>query len=427
MTHSVASAVGELDPIVKISRKLRVLMTHWDGSGNTPPQRALARELSRRGHDVHVLSHDTLAEAVIADGGRFHTLPSAPQWNPAQPRTNEEEGAFVVQNVVGSSDFAADFLAVRDAVRPDICLIDAMLISTLNVAIERRLPFAAINHIAWIREGACAGFLNSIIATLPGAAAGSTFFDLLERAPLVLATSYPEFGTQRKTASNIHFVGPIREPVARDPWPRRFPDRPFVLVSLSSMFQGQESTLRNICEAVSVLPIEVLVTTGRGIALDALSVSGDVDVRSFVPHDTVLPSADLVVTHAGLGTLMYSAGAGKPTLCLPNGRDQNDNAARVEALGLGRTLSPDAPPAAISSAVMDMLGDQALRAVSRSFASGVSRFGELTRAAELIERAVVAESLPQEGDMITSAVVEPTGSDVKLQYRCFQSDLQPEN
>jgi UDP:flavonoid glycosyltransferase YjiC (YdhE family) len=373
---------------MKSSRRLRVLMAHWDGSGNSPPQRALARELNRRGHDVHVLSHDTLAEAVIADGGRFHALPTAPQWNPAQPRTNEEEGAFVVQNVVGSSAFAADFLAVRDAVRPDICLIDAMLISTLNVAIERRLPFAAINHIAWIREGACAGFLNSIIATLPGAAAGSTFFDLLERAPLVLATSYPEFGTQRKTASHIHFVGPIRESVTRGPWPRRSPDRPFVLVSLSSMFQGQESTLRNICEAVSVLPIEVLVTTGRGIAPGALSVSGDVDVRSFVPHDAVLPSVDLVVTHAGFGTLMYSAGAGKPMLCLPNGRDQNDNAARVEALGLGRTLSPDAPPAAISSAVMDMLGDGALRAASRSFASGVSRFGELTHAADLIEREV---------------------------------------
>jgi len=76
--------------------RLRVLMAHWDGSGNIPPQRALARELTRRGHDVHVLSHDTLAAAVIADGGRFRALPSAPQWNPAQPRTGEEEGAFVV-------------------------------------------------------------------------------------------------------------------------------------------------------------------------------------------------------------------------------------------------------------------------------------------------------------------------------------------
>src|SRR5580692_83072 len=113
MTQATAPAVAELEPIVKRSRRLRVLMAHWDGSGNAPPQRALARELNRRGHDVHVLTHDTLAEAVIADGGRFHPLPSTLQWNPAQPRTDEEEGAFVMQNVIGSAAFAADFLAAH--------------------------------------------------------------------------------------------------------------------------------------------------------------------------------------------------------------------------------------------------------------------------------------------------------------------------
>jgi hypothetical protein len=35
MTHEIAPAVGEFDPTVKRSRRLRVLMTHWDGSGNT--------------------------------------------------------------------------------------------------------------------------------------------------------------------------------------------------------------------------------------------------------------------------------------------------------------------------------------------------------------------------------------------------------
>ena len=130
------------------------------------------------------------------------------------------------------------------------------------------------------------------------------------------------------------------------------------------------------------------MTTGRGIAPDALPVSGNVEARSFVSHDAVLPYVDLVVTHAGFGTLMYSAGAGKPTLCLPNGRDQNDNAARVQALGLGRALSPDASPAEIGSAVMDMLGDKALCCASRSFASRVSHFGELACAVDLIEQAV---------------------------------------
>lgn len=369
-------------------KSLRVLMVHWDGAGNQPPQRALARELARRGHEVHVLTHDTLAADIVADGGRFHALARARQWDPAQPRSGEVEAGFVVQEVAGSAAYVADFLAAVEAVRPDICLIDAMLIATVNAAIERRLNFAAINHLAWLREGGCTGFLNAIAAKLPGPASSSAFYDLVERAPLVLATTYPQFGTQKNTASHIHFVGPIREPVVHDPWPRRRLGQPFVLVSLSSMFQQHEAMLQNICEGLSALPIEVLVTTGRGIAPGSLSLSSNMEARSFAPHDAVLPSVDLVVTHAGFGTVMYSAGAGKPILCLPNGRDQNDNAARVEALGLGRTLAPDAAPAEIGRMVMDMLGDKSLQKASRSFASGVSRFGELGRAAELIEQAV---------------------------------------
>jgi UDP:flavonoid glycosyltransferase YjiC (YdhE family) len=126
------------------------------------------------------------------------------------------------------------------------------------------------------------------------------------------------------------------------------------------------------------------VTTGRGVAPEALPISGGLEARAFVPHDVVLPSVDLVVTHGGLGTAMFSAGAGAPMLCLPNGRDQNDNAVRVEALGLGRMLAPDAGPAEIRDAVTAMLADKVLRSDCRAFATRVRRFGDLPRAADLV-------------------------------------------
>lgn len=370
------------------ARPLRVLMTYWDGGGNLPPQRALARELKRRGHDVHVLTHDTQAPNVAADGATFHALAQARQWDPARPATAEEEIAFIVQDLAGSSLFAEDVLATHAALAPDVCLIDAMLISTLKLAIERGLTFTAVNHLAWITDGDCMGNMNSITAAVPGPAAGSTFFALLDRCPQVLATSYAQFGTPTSISPHVHFVGPIREPVAPAPWPRRFPERPLVLVSLSSTFQGQEATLRNICDALAPLPLEVLVTTGRGLSPASLPIAGGLQARSFVPHDAVLPSADLVVTHAGLGTLMYSAGAGVPCLCFPNGRDQNDNAARAKALGLGDFLSPDAAPAEIADAAMGILGDGDLRAACQAFASRVDRFGDLAGAADRVEALV---------------------------------------
>ena len=358
----------------------RVLTTYWDGGGNVPPQRALARELIRRGHDVHVLTHNSLAGAVASDGATFHALKTAPQWDGSQPHAPGAESEYIVDGIAGSATFTADFLALHDALRPDMSVIDVMLVKTIGSVSQRGLPYITLNHLAWNLEGAA----TKLLGDLAKVHTGLGFFELLGRAPAVLATTYPEFGTAEHVASNVHFVGPIREPVTASPWPRRFPDRPFVLVSLSSVFQEQQGTLQKVCEALSPLPLEVLVTTGRGISPDSLPIAGGLEARQFIPHDAVLPYVDLVIGHGGLGTAMFSAAAGVPILVLPNGRDQNDNAKRLEALGIGRELSCDCPAQLIVGAVAEMLADQALRHRCGSFANKVHRFGELGRAADLV-------------------------------------------
>jgi UDP:flavonoid glycosyltransferase YjiC (YdhE family) len=374
MTGEISAAVRNGD------NQLRVLMAYWDGGGNVPPQRALARELKRRDCDVHVLTHNSLAKVVAADGATFHALATAPQWDGSRPHPPGAEREFIGQHVGGSAAFASDFLALHEALHPDISVIDVMLFTTIGALAERGFPYVVLNHLAWNLEGRATGELGKLAAEHTG----FSFFELLERAPMVLATTYPEFGTAKTVSPHVHFVGPIREPVAEAPWPRRFPDRPFVLVSLSSVFQEQGGTLGSVCEALAPLPIEGLVTTGRGISPEGLPISGGLEARPFVPHDAVLPYADLVVTHGGLGTAMFSAGSGAPMLVLPNGRDQNDNAERVESLCLGRALSPEATPAIIAEAVASMLADTDLRANCRAFTARVRRFGDLSRAADLV-------------------------------------------
>ena len=356
MTHDVPRGAG-----IRSDRR-RILTTYWDGGGNVPPQRALARELVRRGHEVHVLTHNSLAAAVKSDGAIFHRLATAPQWDGSQPHQPGAELEFIIQGVGGSAEFAADFLALHDHLRPDVSVIDVMHFTTVQAALDRSLPFITLNHLAWNLEGRATGGLGQIAHQHTGYG----FFELLDRAPMVLATTYPAFGTADRMPPNVHFVGPIREPVPLASWPRRFPERPFVLVSLSSVFQEQDGTLRNVCQGLSTLPIEVLVTTGRGISPESLPVSGGLEARRFA----------------------YSAGAGTPMLVLPNGRVQNDNGARVETLGLGRVMTCDAPPAEIADAVAAILSDREVRTRVKRFANGVERFGDLSGAADLVLRAV---------------------------------------
>ncbi|MGH3426586.1 MAG: glycosyltransferase [Mycobacteriales bacterium] len=117
-------------------------------------------------------------------------------------------------------------------------------------------------------------------------------------------------------------------------------------------------------------------------------------VVRFAPHDVVLPSSDLAITHAGHGTVMAAAGAGVPMLCVPMGRDQNFVAARVEALGLGRMLDHSLGRDEIAAAVGSMLAQAKWKAASRAFAAGVSRFGDLQRAADLVEQAASLATTP---------------------------------
>jgi len=59
----------------------------------------------------------------------------------------------------------------------------------------------------------------------------------------------------------------------------------------------------------------------------------------FVPFSELLPRVAALVHHGGIGTTAQALAAGTPQLIMPMAHDQPDNAARVEKLGVGLTIS----------------------------------------------------------------------------------------
>jgi UDP:flavonoid glycosyltransferase YjiC (YdhE family) len=99
-----------------------------------------------------------------------------------------------------------------------------------------------------------------------------------------------------------------------------------------------------------------------------------VRIERYVPQERVLPLCDVVVSHAGSGTMLATLSHGVPQLCLPQGADQFLNAPAVVSSGAGMSLLPgEATPAAIRDAVARLLGDasfgEAARRIARSIAS----------------------------------------------------------
>jgi MGT family glycosyltransferase len=66
----------------------------------------------------------------------------------------------------------------------------------------------------------------------------------------------------------------------------------------------------------------------------------NVYVRSYIPQSVLLPHCDLVVSHAGSGSIVGALARGLPMVLLPIGADQPFNAARCHELHVGRVLNP---------------------------------------------------------------------------------------
>jgi MGT family glycosyltransferase len=148
-------------------------------------------------------------------------------------------------------------------------------------------------------------------------------------------------------------------------------DEPLVLVSLGTTPMDEEPVLERVLEALGRLPVRGLLTAGAHLAPSSFDAPADVLVTGYVPHASVLPVTDLVVTHAGLGTVTAALAFGVPLLCLPLGRDQFQNADRVVELGVGESLSSGADPSHIADAITRLLGDDDLRGRVRRLAEAI--------------------------------------------------------
>ncbi|MFC3961013.1 glycosyltransferase [Nocardia jiangsuensis] len=138
---------------------------------------------------------------------------------------------------------------------------------------------------------------------------------------------------------HVHLVGaqpwdlPAERPAYLDE-----PGDPWVLVTCSTDYQGDEDLARIAVEALRDQPVRVLLTLAEAYEGAALTSAGNIRVERFVPHGHVLPHCAAVVTHGGFGIVSKAMAAGVPAVVVPFGRDQPEIARRVSEAGAGVTL-----------------------------------------------------------------------------------------
>lgn len=382
-----------------MTRKASILMVTWDGAGNLPPERSLVRALVARGHTVRALAHDSVRATVERDGAECLPLNGVSHYDSQQPMPPEEEMPFIMEHIWYARGFGSELLAAVDRVRPDLLLVDVSLTYALVAARSSGLPTGVLCHVPYqFVVGPFAPLFDSRLSETNAYAAElglSPFAShqaLIEASPLVLAFTYRIFDPLEECAPGVAHVGPCRSRgKGKESWRRRAAERPLILVGLSTSHQHQIPLLQRLCDALGALEVEALVTTGPAIPPDSLQAPDNTTVLSFVPHEEVLPSASLLITHAGHGTVMAGATYGTPMLCFPMGRDQPLVAERVTQLGLGCALNPESPVSEIQQAIEAILADAEVKKRASDFSRSLAGHPGIDDAVELVENLLLEQ------------------------------------
>ena len=395
----------------------RFLFVTLDGGGNVPPALGLCRHLRAAGHSVRVIAPRTLRKRIEGAGCEFQPFPADLEWDPAKGRAIEDqEDAW--DAIVCGVLLAETVLAEVEREPADVLVVDCLLRNALSAAERTGLPTVGLVHVRygfwqgdfdfdeddWEWGLACANEARGRLGLEPitrGDPAVWPSVRLLDRCTRALVVLPREFeDPDVLPAANARYVGPVFEEddwaVPWDlPWPVDRPD-PLVVVSFSTTYMHQEEAVARVMAALEGLPVRALVTLGPELEPAEVPAPSWVEVRRYVPHAAVLPHASLVVTHAGMGTVMAALAYGVPMLCIPLDRDQPKNAERVRALGAGNAIASDAPVEVVRAAIVEALGSEELRAGAKRMAEIVASYGRGARAIDELE-ALLAES--RRGDL----------------------------
>jgi UDP:flavonoid glycosyltransferase YjiC (YdhE family) len=145
-----------------------------------------------------------------------------------------------------------------------------------------------------------------------------------------------------------------------------------IYFSLGSLGSADVGLMRRVIGYLADTPHRYVVSKGPLHA--EIALPPNMYGAEFLPQTSVIPLADLVITHGGNNTTTECLHFGKPMIVLPLFWDQYDNAQRVDELGLGARLDTyGCTRDELRAAVERLLGDGALRVRLAAAAEQIQR------------------------------------------------------
>jgi UDP:flavonoid glycosyltransferase YjiC (YdhE family) len=158
---------------------------------------------------------------------------------------------------------------------------------------------------------------------------------------ITLLADIPEYFPTKNLPSNYHYVGPLtwKSNLPKPSWwPLQKNEKPLIYITMGTT--GVKDFFRIVYDLIKKSDLKAIATTGGQIQ-NLPSIPEKLYMEDYLDGDLIMEASDVVVCHGGNGTIYQALQHGKPVIGIPTITDQKFNMRRVEALGVGRTLTWD--------------------------------------------------------------------------------------
>jgi MGT family glycosyltransferase len=409
-----------------------VVLSIMPFAGHVAPATGLTVELVNRGHTVTVYTGSRYRSRFEALGAAVHTWQAAPDFDehnlPATFPGTDRPGRLAVradieQVFIGTSGGQARDLERLHRERPiDLLLGDVMAFGTGPASELLGVPWVTVSFVPLsyptpslpvpgigltpatgpagrVRDLAL-GRLIGVFSRGPMRSYDRQRSDLglpARNAPITRMPYSPRLNLASGCATldysrtdlpdTVRFVGRVPTAGGEHPlpgWWADLDDRPLVLVTQGTLNIDARQLLRPALAALADLDVTVLATTG-GVPLP-FSAPPNARVVDFVPFDTALDRASLVISNGGWGGAVATLARGVPLIVAGGDRDKPEVAARVHHSGAGHSLHTGRPTAAkVRAGYERVVGHPGYRVRAQAVAAELAALGGTGRAVDLVE------------------------------------------
>jgi len=354
------------------SRNVRILFTFAGGSGHLEPLVPIARAVREAGHVVAFSGRSAVATQVRELGFEiFVTGPAGPEApstrTPLLEVDLEREAQVLRDGFAGriARERAAGVLQICGAWRPDLLICGEVDFGAMVAAERAGLPFATVLISAtdtFVRDEVVAEPLDALRAEHGLPPDGKL---AMPSRHLVLSP-FPRRLRPLPPAAHAFRAAKVT---------RRRTDEKTVYFTLGTIFNLESGDLfERVLEGVRDLPVDVVATVGRNLDPAQLGPQpANLRIERYLPQAKVLPFCRAVISHGGSGSILGALAHGLPSVLLPMGADQPQNAARCQELGVARVVDAvRATPETVREAVADVLSDPSYCSAAEGLADEIA-------------------------------------------------------